>query len=88
MQYYTGCIPFNRHPLQTAICLSTKHKKDYTMKKIYEPPMATTIELGMHKLIAVSIPGKPNKHNNNEDWADSYDTNEYRSDWENIWADM
>lgn len=58
------------------------------MKKIYEPPMATTIELGMHKLIAVSIPGKPNKHNNNEDWADSYDTNEYRSDWENIWADM
>ena len=50
--------------------------------------MATTIELGMHKLIAVSIPGKPNKHNNNEDWADSYDTNEYRSDWENIWADM
>ena len=52
------------------------------MKKTYEPPMAATIELGMLKLIAAYIPGKPNKEKDDDEWADSYDTNEYRSDWE------
>ena len=58
------------------------------MKKIYTSPHAQIIEFGTFNLIAVSIPGKPNKNNDNNEWADSYDTNEYRSDWENIWADM
>ena len=58
------------------------------MKKIYTSPHTQIIEFGTFNLIAVSIPGKPNKNNDKNEWADSYDTNEYRSDWENIWADM
>ena len=58
------------------------------MKKTYISPQATTIEIGTLELIAVSILGNPNQKNNDEYWADSYDSNEYRSDWENIWANM
>ena len=59
------------------------------MKKTYISPQATTIEIGTLTLIAISILGKPNqKNSNNDDWADSYDSSEYRSDWENIWANM
>lgn len=58
------------------------------MKKTYTSPQAEIIELGSTNLIAVSIPGRPNNNNQNNYWADSYDAGEYRSDWENIWADM
>lgn len=66
----------------------TKHKEKNTMKKTYISPQAATIELGTLELIAVSILGNPNQKNYDEYWADSYDSNEYRSDWENIWANM
>lgn len=58
------------------------------MKKRYTSPQAEIVELGTLSLIAVSIPGKPNKKNQDNEWADNYDASEYRSDWENIWADM
>ena len=58
------------------------------MKKRYTSPFAEIIELGTTNLIAASIPGRPNTGNNNDDWADEYDASEYRSDWENIWANM
>ena len=57
------------------------------MKKRYTSPFAEIIELGTTNLIAVSIPGETPKPDN-DDWADSYDAGEYRSDWENIWANM
>ena len=56
------------------------------MKKRYISPHTEIIELGTTNLIAVSIPGETPKPDN--DWADSYDAGEYRSDWENIWANM
>ncbi len=56
------------------------------MKKRYTSPFAEIIELGTTNLIAVSIPGETPEPDN--DWADSYDAGEYRSDWENIWANM
>ena len=58
------------------------------MKKRYTSPHTEIIELGTSNLLAVSIPGKPNSGNKDDDWADSYDAGEYRSDWENIWANM
>ena len=58
------------------------------MKKRYTSPFAEIIELGTTNLIAVSILGQTNKNNNNDKWANEYDASEYRSDWENIWADM
>ena len=64
------------------------HKKNYTMKKQYTSPHTDFIELGTFNLIAVSIPGKPNTGNDDDKWANEYDAGEYRSDWENIWADM
>ena len=64
------------------------HKKDYTMKKRYTSPQAEIVELGTLSLIAVSIPGIPNTGNNDDKWANEYDASAYRSDWENIWADM
>ena len=58
------------------------------MKKRYTSPFAEIIELGTTNLIAVSILGQTNKNNNKDKWANEYDAGEYRSDWENIWADM
>ena len=58
------------------------------MKKRYTSPLAEIIELDTLNLIAVSIPGKPNQANNDDDWADEYDAAERRSDWDNIWAEM
>lgn len=64
------------------------HKKNYTMKKQYTSPHTEIIELGTLNLLAVSIPGKPNTDNNNDNWANEYDASEHRNDWENIWANM
>lgn len=58
------------------------------MKKRYTSPLAKIIELDTLNLIAVSIPGKPNTNNNDDNWANEYDASEHRSDWENIWAEM
>lgn len=66
--------------------IAQKHKNDYTMKKTYTSPQTEIIELDTSHLIAVSIPAPPVV--NKEDWANEYDASEYRSDWENIWADM
>ena len=52
------------------------------MKKRYISPLAEIIELGIFNLIAISIP------ENNDNWANEYDASNYRSDWENIWANM
>ena len=56
------------------------------MKKTYISPLTEIIELGTLNLITASIPAPPVV--DNDDWADSYDAGEYRSDWENIWANM
>lgn len=58
------------------------------MKKIYLPPECEKIELSPNYLIAVSIPGEPNKDKNDDKWANEYDTKEHRSDWEDIWINM
>ena len=58
------------------------------MKKIYTSPHTDFIELGTFNLIAVSIPGKPNEDNNNDNWADEYDAAEKRGSWDDIWQYM
>lgn len=58
------------------------------MKKQYTSPHTEIIELGTLNLLAVSIPGKPNTDNNDDNWANEYDASEHRNDWENIWANM
>lgn len=58
------------------------------MKRQYTSPHTDIIELGTLYLLAVSIPGKPNTDNNDDNWANEYDASEHRNDWENIWANM
>ena len=58
------------------------------MKKTYTSPQTEIIELGTLNIIAVSIPGKPNKDKNDDEWANEYDVAERRNDWDNIWANM
>ena len=45
-------------------------------------------KLNKQNLITASIPGKPNTENKDDNWANEYDAGEYRSDWENLWANM
>ena len=58
------------------------------MRKRYTSPLAEMTEVNTLNLIAVSIPGKPNKKEEKDEWADDYDASEYRNDWENIWANI
>ena len=58
------------------------------MKKIYTSPHTEIIELGTFNLIAASIPGKPNKPNKDDDWADEYDAAERRGSWDDMWQYM
>ncbi len=58
------------------------------MKKTYESPNCEQTELTPQHIIAISIPGKPNENNNDDEWANEYDAKESRNDWENIWANL
>ena len=58
------------------------------MKKRYEPPFVELVEFNAADLLALSILGNPKDEGSGNDWADSYDASQNRSDWDNIWANM
>ncbi len=56
------------------------------MKKTYYTPSTEEISVETKYMLAVSVPGM----NDNEEGegVSAFDANEYRSDWDNIWAGL
>lgn len=58
------------------------------MKKIYYKPQIEIMNFVTCNILQVSIYGEANTTDDNDKWANEYDTSESRGSWDDIWANM